>query len=436
MQTTILERVLSLNPWFRDPLAWERELERRLPRPFIPRAIDRSGLDDPRRAKLIVGPRQAGKSTLVWWLLRDREPEKILYLLGEEERVRFWTRSAVGFLNDLEQAFPEVRTIFLDEAQHLDDAGLFVKGLVDARRGLDVIVTGSGAFHLESRTRESLAGRAVRRRLLPLSIAEILDWEAPAVPGVRTRRTAEIARRQLVYGGYPRPWFDDDPAPELRELVEAFVIRDASDRFSIRLPDAFRRVLMLAAGQAGQMINLTEWAGIVGVSTPTVSDWLGLLEETWVLRQLPPFAGGRRREITTARRVHFYDPGLRNALLNTFETDIDRRQDKGALLETLAFVELTKALPLDAQLHYWRAKGGAEVDFVVVRGNRMVPIEVRAGDRGRVSRSLRSFVDAYQPEAAFVACGALEEPREGRLGGTTVRFVSLERVGPEVASVW
>ncbi|MBW2254493.1 MAG: DUF4143 domain-containing protein, partial [Deltaproteobacteria bacterium] len=169
------------------------------------------------------------------------------------------------------------------------------------------------------------------------------------------------------------------------------------------------------------MINLTEWAGIVGVSTPTVSDWLGLLEKTWVLRQLPPFAGGRRREITAARRVHFYDPGLRNALLNAFETDIARRPDMGALFQTLAFTELAKALPLDAQLHYWRAKGGAEVDFVVVRGKRIVPVEVKAGDRGRVSRSLRSFVDAYQPETAFVACGVLEvqqiehgHPREPR----------------------
>jgi len=75
------------------------------------------------------------------------------------------------------------------------------------------------------------------------------------------------------------------------------------------------------------------------------------------------------------------------------------------------------------------------VDLVVVRGERVVPVEVKAGDRGRVSRSLRSFVEAYQPETAFVACGALEEPRADQVRRTTVRFVPIERIGPEVASM-
>ncbi len=432
MDSSIRERVLQLSPWQSDPSAWEQELRRHLPKRLVPRSCDTSGIEDPRRAKLIVGPRQAGKSTLVWSLLAERLPAEVLFLLGEEERVRAWCGSPAAFLADLEEGFPEVRTVFLDEAQHLDEAGLFVKGLVDGRRGLDVIVTGSGAFHLEARTRESLAGRAVRRRLLPFSVDEIVAFEAPAAPAARRQRRRDVMRRQMVLGGYPGVWLHERPLDELRELVESFVLRDASDRFRIERPEAFRRVLQLAAGQCGQMANLSEWAGLCGIAASTVSDYLSILEETWVVAQVPPFAEGRRREITHARRIHFYDTGLRNILLAATDADLERRADRGALLETFVFGEIQKALPLDAVVLYWRAKGGAEVDFVVRRGERLVAVEVKWRDPGRPSRSLKSFADAYRPHRALVACGSAEARREEDLSGVQVSYVPAEDVASEI----
>ena len=395
---------------------------------MIPRHMPSLDVGPPGRAKLIVGPRQAGKSTFTWSHVRDRDPQSVLFLLAEEERVATWCTSATGFLSDLLTEFPSIRTIFLDEAQQLAEAGLFLKGLVDAGRGLDLLVTGSGAFHLESKTRESLAGRAVRRRLLPLSIQEIVAHEGHRVPAVARKRRRAVALRQMVFGGYPAVWRSPSPQDELREIVEAFVLRDASDRFRIERPDAMRRILQLAAGQVGQMANLSEWASVASVAASTVADYLSILEETWVIAQLRPFSGGKRREITHARRVHFYDPGIRNALLSAFDVDVVRRSDRGALLETLVFAELARCLPLDATIRYWRAKGGAEVDFVVQRGERLVAVEVKGRDQGRLSRSLRSFIGAYQPAHAIVACGTIEVPRREQVEGVEVVHVAVEEV--------
>ncbi len=103
-----------------------------------------------------------------------------------------WARSAVQVVADLGVASPSVRTIFVEEAQHLEEAGLFLKGLVDSRRGWDILVTGASSYHLEAKTRESLAGRAVRRRLLPLSLGELVAHEAGPVPAARHHAARRI----------------------------------------------------------------------------------------------------------------------------------------------------------------------------------------------------------------------------------------------------
>lgn len=410
MNPEIRERILDLNPWLANPEKFQGEIDRRMPKIFIPRLLDRSGFDDQRKAKLIVGPRQSGKSTLVWSSIRQRDPLSVIYINCEEALVRKWAASPAGMLRDLASEFPSAGTLLFDEVQHLDEAGLVVKGIVDARRSLDILVTGSSSFHLADRIRESLAGRAERRVLLPFSLREILAHELSQVPAVRRQRSAQIARRIMTIGGYPGVWFAADPARELKDILEAFVLRDASDLFRIRRPDAFRRLLQLAAGQIGQMANCSEWASHLGVSSPTVREYLAIMEESWIVRLVPAFSAGKRRETTSALRVHFVDMGLRNAVTGSLMMDLDRRPDMGALAEGFAFGEILKTLPWDWTIHYWRSKGGAEVDFVLVREGRCVAVEAKAGLRAggarRLSRSARSFIEAYSPDVFIVVTGA------------------------------
>lgn len=433
MNESIRQRVLALNPWLAAPETFEAEVRRRVPDPYLARHVDLDDVTEPRNARLVVGPRQAGKSTLVWHALASREPRSVLFLNAEEALVRDWCESAAGLLADLHADFPAVRTILLDEAQHLREAGLLVKGLVDAGRELTLFVTGSSSFHLAARTRESLAGRAERHVLLPFSLAEVAAHDASPVPAVRAEQAVSAARRMLVVGGYPRAWLGEQPQRVLSDLVEAFVIRDASDRFRIQRPDAFRRLLQLAAGQTGQLANYSEWAALLGIAVSTVRDYVGILEESWVLKLLPAFAGGRRRELTSAPRLHFYDPGIRNALLGAFSDDVDRRPDRGALVEALVFAELAKTVPRDWTLHYWRAKGGAEVDFVLARGDRLIAVEAKAGPRPRLSRSARSFLDAYRPTHFVVVTGLSDPaPPPEQEGPTTVLRLGLVRLATEI----
>jgi predicted AAA+ superfamily ATPase len=245
---------------------------------------------------------------------------------------------------------------------------------------------------------------AVGEVLLPFSLREVGAHAAPAVPAARREEARRKTSRMLVWGGYPAAWLGSRPERALSNLVEAVVLRDASDRFRIQRPDALRTVLQLAAGQAGQMVNLSEWASLAGISAPTVRGYLGILEESWVLRLVPAFAGGKRREISSASRVHFYDPGLRNALLHAFDKDIERRADRGALFEGLVFAELAKTLPRDWSVRYWRATGGGEMDFILTRGDRCVGVKSRrAGARASAARRAASWRPTRQATCCWSA---------------------------------
>lgn len=421
-----LHRVLAVdNPWLDGaPLAdWYGS---HVPAPFVPRRLR---LVAGERVCLVVGPRQVGKSSLIWKTLADAG-EPALHLNCEEPAIREWLRSPAEFLADLQELLPDLRTLFFEEVQRHPEAGLFLKGLADRRTGHRVYATGSSSFDLEAATRESLAGRAQRHLLLPFSLEELsATLEGP--PLTRLRRQAELTRRLLVLGGYPGVWLADDPEARLASLVESFIVRDASDRFRVRHIAAFRKLLQLMAGQVGNLCNFSEWAALTAVSNDTVADYADLLEETHVIRLVRPFVGGKRAELTHAPKVYFLDNGVRNLLRGGF-APFEERSDRGALMEGFVFAELHKTVnPLLDSVRYWRSKSGAEVDFVVEHQGRLLACEVKAGDpRGRLTRSARSFLAAYEPEVLLVVNAGEQPPRQE--GATTVRFVSAAAVAGEV----
>ncbi len=416
-----LRRILLVeNPWLRgeDLHAWFRRF---LPDSYIPRQLR---LTADHRVVLVVGPRQAGKSTLIWKTLAEAD-EAALFLNCEEPAIREWLSSPAAFLADLaEEIGPDVRTLFLEEVQRLPEAGLFLKGLVDHRTGLRIFATGSSSFDLESATRESLAGRAQRHLLLPLSLTEAAS-RLPTGALAREDALARLVERMMIFGSYPAAMTSDDPRQELASLVEAFVVRDASDRFRIRHTAALRKILELAASQVGNLVNLSEWAALSNISNDTVAEYCRLLEETHLIRLVRPFVGGKRAEITSARKVYFLDNGIRNQLFGGFQPSAGR-PDHGALFESFVFTELAKTVhPLLDGLSSWRSKSGAEVDFVIEHQGRRLACEVKAGDcRAGLSRSARSFIGAYGPEQ-FLIVNRKDYP-EIQVDATRVRFLRVE----------
>ncbi len=407
----VQNRILQYNPWLTQPDQADGWIRSYLPEPYVLRNAEPATLQKD-RALLIVGPRQSGKSTLAWRLLRSSAPD-ILYLNLEDPLLRSALDAAIELVSLLRERYAFIRAVFLDEAQHLTDAGIFVKGLVDARLNIPFLVTGSSSFHLMSRTRESLAGRADRLRLLPFSLRELLRHEEPANPVAARSVSEQIFRRQMIHGSYPAVYLADEDTDRVRllsDLTEALILRDASDLFRIKRVDVFRKLLTLLAGQTGNLVNFSELASICHVDAATIHAYVEILEESHIVKVVRPFAGGKRRELTTAPKIFFIDNGIRNSLLNAFSPDISLRTDKGTLMENWVFSELYKCMPLTSVIHFWRSKAGAEVDFVVEQAGRIMALKVKSADldHPRLGRSARSFIDAYRPDKFLVLNHSLE----------------------------
>ncbi len=345
-------RIRQFNPWITTPDRAEHLIARFVPPEYVDREIEKTPLPGENRALLITGPRQAGKSTTVWHILRCFTPD-ILFLNMEDPLLRTGSVDAVSLAEHLREKYPFIKAVFIDEIQHMEDAGLFVKGLADARLNIPIWVTGSSAYDLRSKTRESLAGRATRKTLLPFGMRELIKHANPPNTVAQGHMCEKFFSSQLIYGSYPPVWLADGRDKKimlLNDLVEALILRDASDLFRIRRVDAFRRLLTLLAGQIGNLVNFSEIASICNVDVGTINSYIEILDESHIVRKLRPYAEGKRREITGSPKVFFIDNGIRNQLLNSFSDEPDLRTDKGQLLENWVFTEISKILSFQSSL--------------------------------------------------------------------------------------
>lgn len=426
-----LQLLRMANPWLLDPGSFSAFVSQRRPRSYIPRRLPAAeSWPTDGRAHVLAGARQVGKTTFLWEHLAARGTPP-LFVNAEEPWVRAWLTSPTRALADLRQVVRRGTPIFIDEAQWLPEAALLLKGLVDGGLPGPLYVSGSSSFHLASRTRESLAGRASRAFMHPLSHAEVCADLDEVPPMLRASEARARFLRLAVSGGYPAAWTSEAPAGVLAELVHALVLRDASDLFRVQNLDAFRRLLLLLAGQVGSLVNYAEWASICGVSRDTVGHYVDILRESQIIFTVSPYAGGRRAEITGRPKLYFCDSGIRNTVVGQMQA-FDERPDRGPVLEQAVAAEIRKHLdplsPADT-LHFWRTKAGAEVDFVLRPGGELLGVEVKAAAmrEPELSRSARSFIEGYAPRQLVVINLALDA-RE-RVGNTEVRWLPVERVG-------
>ncbi len=401
MDQIILQVLLAHNPWLLDNSKWQETANSHLPVRYIPRHLISSLKPAKNKINLIIGPRQSGKSTLIWHFLAEQS-QPFLLINCEEPSCRELCNSPAIFLTNIKNLISPLPGLFFEEVQHLPEAGLFLKGLIDLKPNVPIFVTGSASYHLKSKTRESLAGRAIRHHLFPFGMAEL--WPDQEPPLISEVKAATNWKDLLIWGGYPEVVLNQNKQAILAQLVEAFVLRDASDTYKIKRPDAFRKILSLAASQIGNLVNFSNWAETVGVSVNTVIEYVNLMAESHLVKLIPPFVGGKRAEVTSTPKIYFLDNGVRNLLFGGFASE-NQRPDIGALTENLVFTELCKNTnPLLDTILYWRSSSGAEVDFIIRRSGHLIAVEVKAGalKKPKVSRSLRSFIQAYRPDQVLV----------------------------------
>ncbi len=325
-----------------------------------------------RKVLIVLGARQVGKTTLLkncfrsqktTYLNLDVETDKLIFLRAAS----LDPRSAVRSLSD-----PEV--IILDEAQRLPDAARVVKGWYDYDLPIKIILSGSSSLNLLDQTAESLTGRNIKLYLPPLLFSEVIasqSWYGP----IRKNTCLELFASQIesllltsmVYGSYPEAVTTSDKQLYLTNLITDYLLKDILHSGMVKTPDVIRRLLLLLAFQAGSVVSVNELANSLNISRVTVDRYLDLLEQTFVIFRLSAFSSNPRKEISKSQKIFFWDTGVRNALINEFNTHINR-PDIGKLWENWVIAEFAKSIFLGGNLksiYFWQSRWGSEVDLVI-----------------------------------------------------------------------
>ncbi len=294
-------------------------------------------------ALILTGPRRAGKT----WLLRHLLPKADYFLLEDPTVVARLRSDPHGFLDD-------IRTpAILDEVQNVPEVFALVRARIDAdpRRAGRWFLTGSQEAPLMHGVTESMAGRAAVLQLRPLS-------------------TRESPKVSMLVGGYPeavarpraaRMWFSS--------FVQTYLERDVRAVTNVKDLATFRRFLALLASRHGQVLNKSDLAAPLGISVPTVAQWLGVLETTAQVLIVPPFYENLGKRLIKSPKVYVADSGLACHLLGiNSAAELARSPFREALFEGFIAAEIVKAQVNRAgrpEVYFFRDEQGLEVDFLV-----------------------------------------------------------------------
>lgn len=355
----------------------------------------------------INGVRQSGKTTLLGNLPGD------------------WQRFDMESAADRGQvlADPDLflrlhpQGVVVDEAQLAPPLFAALRVAIDRDRSSKgrFMLSGSSSPDLAKHIAETLAGRIGLAELAPLSLAEAYrlppsplyellarqakpdDIAAAGVPRLDLRQVLE----HWFQGGYPEPWSNTDP--EFRRLwqrnyLDTYLMRDIGALFPTLNRDRFRQFIQLLCNLSGAILNNAEIARSLGVSEPTVRDWLAIAHGTYLWRHLPAWDRSPHKQLVRHPKGYLRDSGVLHRLLQVADAQalathpLRGRSWEGLVVENL--LRGFESAGIRMRPFHFRTRGGAEIDLILDGESGLLPVEIKLGSQTDVRslRALREFV--------------------------------------------
>ena len=346
----------------------------------------------------ITGPRQVGKTTLCKNLFPD-----YTYINLEHPAQRTIIEQ------DIEAFFANSNThLIIDEVHHLPQMLSYIQVLVDENPDRKFILTGSSNFALLHQITQSLAGRTALFTLLPFAQSELSG-------------TKDLSTDQLLYQGfYPAIYTKNTPANMLyRDYYNTYVERDIHQLLKVKNLQAFQTFIRLCAGRVGSECNFSSLSNDVGVSVPTITEWVSILQASYIVWKLPPYFANINKRLVKTPKLYFYDTGLLCYLLGIENVQqLKTHPLRGSIFENMVLNEVLKSRfnqGKDNNLCFYRENKGAEVDLVSPQSNKLSIMEIKSAktftkDFMRGIKHLEDILGEDIVRSCVVYDGDLESP--------------------------
>lgn len=360
---------------------------------------------------LIIGARQTGKTTLLKQtseILKKDKQSVFSFTLEDKEILDLLDANPKNLLQLIAKPEgKERRYVLIDEIQYLKDPSNFLKYHYDTYlEGIKFIVTGSSSFYIDSKFKDSLAGRKRIYELPTMSLKEALIFKGenelaevlntPDIPLLYLDRIKEYFYDYLIWGGYPEVVLSGSEKAKraaLNEIADSYAKKDAAES-NLSFQDKYLILMKLFASRIGELLNVNSLTSDIALDNKTVSQYIRVMRKSFHIHLIQPYYKNISSELRKMPKLYFADLGLRNALINNY-SPIGLRQDKGELLENYVYL-LLKDKYGNENTKFWRTNSKNEVDFVVQSDKgELCAYEVKYDKSSFSESKYRAFTNAY-----------------------------------------
>lgn len=367
----------------------------------------------------VVGPRQAGKTTMISRLVKGL-PRAVSLSFDDKHVLNFFEKETEIFIKTYVKGN---KYLFIDEFQYSRNGGQILKYIYDTQN-IKIIISGSSVAELTIRAIKHLVGRVLVFDLHTFDFEEFLSARDRAflklyrsykkemgffegkkikIPDAAHKKFLSFYEEYLIFGGYPRVVLEENIQAKkdiLRNIYNTYFLREVRDILGLVDDYKLENLIRGLALQVGSLVEYQELCRLSGYSFLALKKYLNFLKKTYICEFARPFYKNKRTEVVKNPKIYFQDTGFRNAVVDDFRK-LNERTDKGALLENGLAAQFIRG---GISVKFWRDKRKNEVDFILSLGDgKTVAIESKSHLKENKNRSVAVFRKKYPQIKTFLS---------------------------------
>ena len=390
----------------------KREIERRA----------RQSLKD-NLIKVIIGVRRCGKSVLAHQILKDKNYGYVNF--DDERLIGTKTEDLNDFLEVLKEINSDFNYLLLDEIQNVQGWELFTSRL--KRTGYNLIITGSNSKLLSKELSTYLTGRHFTIELYPFSFQEFLEYKSFIYNEndfYLTEKRAQIKKlfnEYLLFGGFPELFKIEIKEQYLRDLYDKILTRDIVYRYRIKYFKVLKEMSLYLMSHFGSKITYHKLKNIFEInSIHTIKNYIGYLEEAYLIYQLYPFSFKLKDQLMGAKKIYSIDHGLIKSISFQFSSNL------GRIMENIVFIHLKRK---NKEVYFYTDPSGNDVDFIVREGlkiSELIQVCFNLDDIETKERELKSLIKgSKQLECNNLTIITFDKEKEEKIREKNIKFIPL-----------